>query len=63
MAKKKNTKVVSQVEIKYSKEQIVNSNKYKANVDLLNAILKNNRQYTLQEVNEIINNFKKGKVN
>ncbi len=62
MAKKKNTKVVSQVEIKYSKEQIVNSNKYKANVDLLNAILKNNRQYTLQEVNEIINNFKKGKV-
>ena len=62
MAKKKNTKVVSQVEIKYSKDQIVNSNKYKANVDLLNAILKNNRQYTLQEVNEIINNFKKGKV-
>ena len=62
MAKKKNTKVVSEAEIKYSKEQIVNSNTYKENVDLLNAILKNNKQYTLQEVNEIINNFMKGKV-
>ncbi len=62
MAKKKNTKVVSETEIKYSKEQIVNSNTYKENVDLLNAILKNNKQYSLQEVNEIINNFMKGKV-
>lgn len=60
MVKKKNTKTVS--EDKFSKEQIVKSKKFQNNVDLLNAVLKENKKYTLKEVNEIIKNFKKGKV-
>lgn len=60
MVKKKNTKTV--VEDKFSKEQIVKAKKFQDNVDLLNAILKNDKEYTLKEVDEIIENFKKGKV-
>lgn len=60
MVKKKNTKTV--VEDKFSKEQIVKAKKIQDNVDLLNAILKNDKEYTLKEVDEIIENFKKGKV-
>lgn len=60
MVKRKNTKTV--VEDKFSKEQIVKAKKFQDNVDLLNAVLKENKKYTLKEVNEIIKNFKKGKV-
>lgn len=62
--KAKTKKVEKKVaEDRYIKEQIVKSKKFANNVDLLNATLKDDKKYTLQEVNEIIENYMKGKVN
>lgn len=60
MTKKKSVKAVQ--EDKFLKQQIVNSKTFNHDVDLLNAVLKDNKKYTLKEVDEIIKNFKKGKV-
>ena len=63
-AKAKTKKVeVKQVEDTYSKEQIVKSKRFANYVDLLNATLKDNKKYTLNQVEEIIINYMKGKVN
>lgn len=63
-AKTKTKKVeVKQVEDTYSKEQIVKSKRFANYVDLLNATLKNNKKYTINQVEEIIINYMKGKVN
>lgn len=61
--KTKAKKEEKKVEYKYSKEQIVKSKTFINNVDLLKAILEDNKEYTIKEVKEIINNFMKGKVN
>ena len=50
------------IEEKYTKEQIVNSKTFINNRDLLNAVLEN-KSYSKKEINEIIKNYKKGKVN
>lgn len=50
-------------EEKYTKSQIVNSKTYISNRDLLNAVLKENKKYTKIEIDEIIKNYMKGKVN
>ncbi len=57
---KKENKIIEE---KYTKKQIVNSKTFIDNKDLLNAILKEDKSYSKQEVNKIIENFKKGKVN
>lgn len=49
-------------EDKYTKKQIVNSKTFVNNKDLLEAILQENKSYSKQEINEIIENYKKGKV-
>lgn len=49
-------------DIKFSKEQLINAKIYQDNKDLLNALLDNNRLYTLVEVDKLIKNFMKGKV-
>lgn len=60
MAKKK---VKSETkELKFVKEQIINSKRYSKNRDLLNSILED-KNYTFKEIDEIINKFMKGKVN
>ncbi len=62
-SKKETKKEVKKVaEEKYTKEQIVNSKTFINNRDLLNAILKD-KNYSKKEINEIIENYKKGKVN
>ncbi len=62
-SKKETKKEVKKVaEEKYTKEQIVNSKTFINNRDLLNAVLEN-KSYSKTEVNEIIKNYKKGKVN
>ena len=50
-----------EVKPKYTKENIINSKRYLMNKDLLNVILEE-KEYTLQEVEEEINKFKKRKV-
>ena len=62
-SKKETKKEVKKItEEKYTKEQIVNSKTFINNRDLLNAVLEN-KSYSKKEVNEIIKNYKKGKVN
>lgn len=46
---------------KFSKNQITNSKKYRKRRDLLNAILKD-KQYSMDEVDVLIEKFMKGEV-
>lgn len=50
------------MENKFTKEQLVNSQKFRQYKDLLQAILKENKQYTLKQIDEEIKKFMKGKV-
>ena len=62
-SKKETKKEVKKVaEEKYTKEQIVNSKTFINNRDLLNAVLED-KSYSKKEINKIIENYKKGKVN
>ncbi len=47
---------------RFSKEQILRSEKYAKRRDLLTAILKDDRAYTLADVDALIEKFMKGKV-
>lgn len=46
----------------YSKEQIIKSKKYIKHRDLLNALLDDEKQYTIEEIEKLISDFMKGKV-
>ena len=59
----KGKKVETIIEDRFTKQQIVNSKRFKDNVDLLNALFKDDKLYTLEEVNKTIEDFRKGKVN
>lgn len=58
MNKKKEEKTL----VNFTKEQIVNSKKYDKSKDLLRAILKENENYTTDEVDKKIEKFMKRKV-
>lgn len=47
----------------YSKEQIIQSKKFKSRVDVLRVILDENKTYTIADVENELNKFMKGKVN
>ena len=47
-------------EIKFTKEQFLNSKTYRQHRDLLGVVLNEKKSYTKEEVNNIINKFKKG---
>lgn len=47
----------------YSKEQIIESKKFKSRVDVLRVILDENKTYTIADVENELNKFMKGKVN
>jgi hypothetical protein len=49
-------------ENKFSKEQLLESQKYKDERDLINALLKEDKKYSLSDVDKIIDDFMKGKV-
>lgn len=46
----------------FCKEQIVSSKRYENDVDIVNALLQDGKEYALAEVDEMIERFKKGKV-
>lgn len=48
--------------IKYSKEQLIRSERYMRRRDLLGALLKDGKAYTISEVDALLDNFMKGKV-
>lgn len=47
--------------LKFSKKQFVNSKKFAKRKDILNALLEDNKMYSIKQVEEIINNFLYGK--
>lgn len=55
-------KEVKQGEIKFRKEQLLHAERYRSKKDLVNALLEDNREYSLTEVDAVIEKFMKGKV-
>lgn len=49
--------------IKFTKEQIISAKKYKNNLDLVNALLQDDKEYSFEEVDALIEKYLKGKVN
>jgi hypothetical protein len=47
---------------KFTKEQVVQSKRYVDRIDLLNVLLQTDKSYSLEEVDDLMNNFMKGKV-
>lgn len=47
----------------YQKKEIVSSKKFRNRKDLLNAVLDEDKAYTMEEVKKVIEKFMKGKVN
>lgn len=50
------------VEDKFTKEQLISSKRFSNNKDVLSAKLEDDKEYTIKEAQEIIENFMKGKV-
>lgn len=44
----------------FAKEQLVNSNKYRDNIDALNVVLDDEKQYTFGEVDKLLKSFYEG---
>ena len=53
---------VEHADVRFSKEQIVSSNIFCKHADLLDACLSKDQPYTVGEVKDIIEKYKKGKV-
>ena len=57
----KNKTAVKQTETKYSKSRLMASNAYKKHKDLLSVLLEDNKSYTREDVNTLIDGYlKKG---
>lgn len=61
MSKKENE--IKKEDVKFTKEQILKSKKFKNRVDLIRVILQDNESYTLEEVQKEIDKFMKRRVN
>jgi len=48
--------------VTFSKVQILSSKKYRDKKDLVNVLLNNEKSYSLDEVDDLIDQFMKGKV-
>lgn len=57
-----NKKVETKQEVLFTKEQILASKKYSNRRDVLGAILKDDKTYTLEQVDSLLEKFMKGKV-
>jgi len=60
--KKKEETEVKLEKVTFSKNQILSSKKYRDRKDLINVLLKNDKSYSLDEVDDLIDKFMKGKV-
>lgn len=60
--KKEEIEQIEKEEQIYSKKQLVSSKRYASNKDLLQVLLKDDYDYTLKEVENKINEFKKRRV-
>jgi len=63
MAVKKKDESKQEAEIvTFTKEQIVSAKRYMHKKDVVNVVLKDGQSYTLDKVDELVDNFMKGKV-
>lgn len=62
MIKKSSKKDEARSAARYTKKQLICSEKYCSQSDLLCALLEHEKTYTLAETDEIMKRFKKGKV-
>ena len=62
MAKKKTENIKENV-VRYSKEQLLNSKRYSNRRDALGVILADDKKYTIEDVDSLLEKFMKGKVN
>ena len=53
---------MKKTETKYTKEQLINSDAFSSNRDLLPALLIDGEIYTVKETHELIKKYLKGKV-
>jgi hypothetical protein len=63
MAKNKTDEIKQETVQAYSKEQILASKKYKNRRDILGVLLGNDKEYTFEKVDSLLEKFMKGKVN
>lgn len=56
------TTEVQSIPIKFSKEQILTSTKYRNNRDLVDAILDEKKKYTIENVDSLVEKYMKGEV-
>ena len=56
------SEAVQSVQVKFTKEQVLASGKYQHRRDLLNALLKDGENYTIESVDGLIEMFMKGQV-
>ncbi|HIQ91296.1 hypothetical protein [Candidatus Arthromitus sp. SFB-turkey] len=54
---KKKEKLVNEIEILFSKEQILKSNRFKDKRDILSALLEDDKKYKLSDVESMIVDF------
>lgn len=58
---KENTEIKKEKTL-YNKESILKSKKYDKRKDLLNALLKENENYSFEQIDSMVDKFMKGKV-
>ena len=62
MSTKKNPAASAAMEPKFTKGSLVNSKRFRNERDLVSALLKDDEEYAICEVEEMIMNYMKGKV-
>lgn len=62
MATKKEKAVATEIENKFSKEQLLSADRFQGRRDIVNALLSPDKQYTVEAVEEMIEKYMKGKV-
>lgn len=64
MKKEKNNKTKEKVdEYKFTKKQLISSEQFKNNKDVLSVVINDNEELSIKEAQERIEKFMKGKVN
>lgn len=63
MAKKETAEIVEKAAATYTKEQLYNSKRYAERKDVIMVVLEESKEYTLVEVDELIEKFMNREVN
>jgi hypothetical protein len=62
MSNKKNTSASAEMEPKFTKEALMNSRRFRNERDIVSALLKDDVEYSVPEVDAMIAEYMKGKV-